>query len=191
MSRGNKKVRCAWVPLSKLDYVEYHDKEWGRKVKNEKKFFEILVLEGAQAGLSWYTVLKRRDEYRKAFKNFDPKLVAKMTDRELQKILKNSGVIRNKLKIYSVRKNAQVFLSIKKEFGSFGKYLWSFVDGKQIVNRPKTFKDIPVSTKHSKFLSKDLKKRGMSFVGESIIYAYMQAVGLVDDHMRDCYLCRK
>ena len=160
--------RCSWVPLDKSDYVAYHDDEWGRPVHDDTLLFENLMLEGAQAGLSWYTILKRRDAYRKAFKGFVPKRVAQMTDVELEKVLAESGVVKHRLKVFSVRKNAHVFLSLQKEFGSFDGYLWGFT--------PRT----------KEALSKDLKKRGMTFVGESIVYAFMQAVGLVNDHSPQC-----
>lgn len=182
------KTRCAWVNLAKDFYVEYHDKEWGRAVHDDRQHFEMLSLEGAQAGLSWETILKKRAGYKKAFKNFDPKKVAKMTDAELKKLLDFEGIVRNRLKIFSVRKNAQVFLELQKEFGSFDNYIWSQVGGKPIINHWKTIKQVPASTKESDLISKDLKKRGMSFVGSTIIYAYMQAVGLVDDHCTDCFV---
>jgi DNA-3-methyladenine glycosylase I len=181
------KTRCAWVPLDKPDYVAYHDEEWGRPVYDDAKLFEMLILEGAQAGLSWYTVLRKRQAYRSTFKDFDPARVAKMTEAELERALVDDGIIRNRLKVYATRKNAQVFIAIQKEFGSFDKYLWRFVGGKPIRHRPRTLKGIPAGIAESQALSKDLKKRGMSFVGGGITYAYMQAVGLVDDHMRDCY----
>lgn len=168
-------------------YGDYHDSEWGIPVHDERRLFEMLILEGAQAGLSWETILKRRVEYRKAFHNFDPSRVARMTDEELNALLQNAGIIRNRLKIYSARRNAQVFLQIQKEYGSFDKYVWNFVHGKPIVIRRKTLKEIPASTPESDALSKDLKKRGMTFVGSTIIYAFMQAVGLVDDHLVDCW----
>lgn len=181
------KKRCEWVPVDKLDYVLYHDIYWGVPVHDDRKLFEMLSLEGAQAGLSWYTILKRQEDYCRVFKNFVPSRVAKFTDVQLEKILTNKKIIRNRLKVYSVRKNAQVFMLIQKEFGTFDKYLWGFVDYKTIVHKPKTVKSIPVSIPQSIALSKDLKKRGMSFVGESIIYAYMQAVGLVNDHTKQCF----
>ncbi len=180
------KKRCAWVPLSKPDYVAYHDQEWGRKVTDDRLLFEMLILEGAQAGLSWYTVLQKREMYRKVFKGFDPSKVARMTDTELAKALTNPGIIRNRLKVYGTRQNARVFLAIQKEFSSFHTYLRSIL-GKKVIHRAKTMRDIPTTTPEAETLSKDLQKRGMTFVGGSIIYAYMQAVGLVDDHMRDCY----
>jgi len=180
-------TRCTWVPLNKPDYVAYHDTEWGTPVHDDTRLFEMLILEGAQAGLSWYTILRRRDAYRTAFKNFNPKRVANMTDAELERLLTHGDIIRNRLKVYSVRKNAHVFIAIQKEFGSFDRYVWNFVGGTPIIRRPKSLKDLPTQTPESDALSKDLKKRGMSFVGGSIAYAYMQAVGLVDDHMCDCY----
>lgn len=169
-------------------YEEYHDKEWGIPVYDDRHLFEMLILEGAQAGLSWETILKRRKEYRKAFYHFDPVKVAKMTDEELNNLLGNQGIIRNRLKIYAARQNALVFLQIQKEFGSFSKYVWNFVDGKPIVTRRKSLKELPVSTLISDALSKDLKKRGMTFVGSTIMYSFMQAVGLVNDHLADCWL---
>ncbi|HEV7999919.1 MAG TPA: DNA-3-methyladenine glycosylase I [Planctomycetaceae bacterium] len=181
------KTRCGWVPANKPDYVKYHDTEWGKPVHDDQRLFEMLILEGAQAGLSWYTILQRRDGYRKAFKSFDPKKVARMTDAQLENLLKNEAIIRNRLKVFSTRKNAQVFLAIQKEFGSFDDYVWRFVGGKPKVNRPKSLKDVQPTTRESDALSKDLKKRGMSFVGSSIMYAYMQAVGLVNDHTVDCF----
>jgi DNA-3-methyladenine glycosylase I len=181
------KNRCAWLPNDKLDYIHYHDTEWGVPVHDDALLFEMLILEGAQAGLSWYTILKRREGYRKAFKNFDLATCAKMTDAELENILINADVIRNRLKVFSVRKNAVVFISIQKEFGSFDTYLWNFVDGKPKVNHFASIKEIPTHTPISDAISKDLKKRGMSFVGKTIIYAYMQAVGLVNDHTKDCF----
>jgi DNA-3-methyladenine glycosylase I len=181
------KTRCAWVPEGKPDYVEYHDAEWGEPVHDDQKHFEMLILEGAQAGLSWYTILRRREGYRKAFKKFDPKKVARMTDAELESVLTNGDVIRNRLKVFSARKNAQTFLAIQKEFGSYDAYVWRFVGGEPKVNRPASMKDVPVATAESDALSKDLKKRGMSFVGTTILYAYMQAVGLMNDHTRECY----
>ncbi|MBS0649401.1 MAG: DNA-3-methyladenine glycosylase I [Verrucomicrobia bacterium] len=182
----NKK-RCFGSQAGKEFYAEYHDKEWGIPAHEDRHLFEMLILEGAQAGLSWETILKRRDEYRKAFFHFDPHKVAKMTDKELNALLKNEGIIRNRLKVYAARQNAQVFLKIQKEFGSFDKYVWGFVQGKPIVNRRRSLKDLPTSIPASDALSKDLKKRGMTFVGPTIIYSFMQAVGLVDDHLADCW----
>ncbi len=184
--KENKK-RCFGYTPGKEFYAEYHDKEWGIPVYNDRHLFEMLILEGAQAGLSWETILKRREEYRKVFHNFDPAKVAKMTNSELNVLLENQGIIRNRLKIYAARQNASVFLQIQKEFGSFSNYVWNFVGGKPIVTRRKSLKDIPASTPISNTLSKDLKKRGMTFVGSTIIYAFMQAVGLVDDHLAECW----
>lgn len=183
----NKKKRCFGGKPGQDLYAEYHDNEWGIPVHNDRHLFEMIVLEGAQAGLSWETILKRRKGYQKAFHHFDPVKVAKMSDRELETLLHNPEIIRNRLKVFSARQNARVFLEIQKEFGSFDKYIWRFVQGKPIVNRWKTWKEIPAKTKESDALSKDLKKRGMSFVGSTIIYAFMQAVGMVSDHLTDCW----
>lgn len=183
--------RCPWAPSSKPFYTDYHDHEWGIPVHDDQKLFEFLLLEGAQAGLSWETILKRREGYKKAFKQFDPHLVANMKDSELDALLNDSSIIRNRLKVYSARKNALVFLKIQKEFGSFDAYLWGFVNGKPLINDPKTMQDIPVKTEESDALSKDLKKRGMSFVGSTIIYAYMQAIGMVNDHLINCSFKKK
>jgi DNA-3-methyladenine glycosylase I len=181
------KKRCHWVGKGKDFYDAYHDTEWGVPVHDDRTHFEFLILEGAQAGLSWETILKRRDGYRKAFKNFDPIKVAKMTDAELQKQMTNTDIIRNKLKIWGARKNARAFLDIQKEFGSFDKYVWRFVGGKPIVNERGENSPVPATTQESDALSKDLKKRGMTFVGSTIIYAHMQATGLVNDHLVDCF----
>lgn len=182
------KPRCAWVPADKPDYIHYHDHEWGVPVHGDQHLFEMLILEGAQAGLSWYTILKRRDGYRAAFHNFDVQKVAKLTDAQLEKILGEGDIIRNRLKVFSARRNARVFLAIQKEFGSFDAYVWGFVGGKPKINRPKKF---AATSAESDALSKDLKKRGMNFVGSTIMYAYMQAVGLVNDHSATCYLAPK
>jgi len=182
--------RCEWVGCNKPHYEEYHDTEWGIPVHDDRKHFEMLILEGAQAGLSWETILKRRQGYIKAFKGFQPKLIAKMTDHDLEKLMKNDEIIRNRLKIYSVRTNAKVFIKIQNEFGSFDAYVWTFVNGVVKKNRPSSMSEIPTRTIESDLLSKDLKKRGMKFVGSTIIYAYMQAIGMVDDHMADCFLAK-
>lgn len=181
------KKRCFGDGLGKEFYAKYHDEEWGVPVYEDRALFEMLILEGAQAGLSWETILKRREGYRKAFHQFDPLKVSKMTDKELEGLLDDPGIIRNRLKVYAARENAVVFLQIQKEFGSFSKYVWGFVKDTPIVTRRKSLKDLPVSTPISDALSKDLKKRGMTFVGSTIIYAFMQAVGLVDDHLADCW----
>ena len=186
MSKDEKK-RCFGGLPGKEFYAEYHDQEWGIPVHDDRLLFEMLILEGAQAGLSWETILKRREGYRKAFHHFDPRKVAGLTDEELEALRSNPNIIRNRLKIYGTRRNAQAFLTIQKEFGSFDRYLWGFVNGQPIVNRWKTFKSIPCSSPVSDAISKDLKKRGMTFVGTTIIYAYIQAVGLVNDHPMDCW----
>lgn len=182
------KRRCFGGQPGKEFYAEYHDNEWGIPVHDDKHLFEMLILEGAQAGLSWETILKRRQGYREAFHYFDPVKVASMTDAELNALLQNENVIRNRLKIYAARQNAQVFLKIQEEHHSFDRYVWNFVGGKPIVNHRKELSDIPPTTVESDALSKDLKKRGMTFVGSTIIYAYMQAVGLVNDHLADCWI---
>jgi len=181
------KMRCFGGEPGKEFYAEYHDKEWGIPAHDDQHLFEMLILEGAQAGLSWETVLKKREGYRKAFHEFDPGKVASMGDEELEALRENPEIIRNRLKIYAARKNARVFMDIQKEFGSFDSYVWSFVGGKPIKNHWKCFEDVPVTTPESDALSKDLKKRGMTFVGSTIIYAYMQAVGMVNDHLKGCW----
>ena len=182
-------IRCGWVGVNKPHYEQYHDTEWGVPVHDDTKHFEMLILEGAQAGLSWETILKRRDAYRQAFKQFDPDAVAQMTDAELEGLLRDSHIIRNRLKVFSTRKNAHVFIAIQQEFGSFDNYVWRFVNNISKKNRPKTLQEVPASTSESDALSKDLKKRGMSFVGSTIMYAYMQAIGMVNDHVVDCFRC--
>ncbi len=185
------KPRCPWVnPKNKL-YIKYHDLEWGRPVRDDIKQFEMITLEGAQAGLSWEMVLNKRENYRKAFSNFDPKKVVRFTDKKIKKLLENPGIIRNRLKIRSAVTNAKAFLEIQKEFGSFSRYIWSFVKNKPIRNRPKTLKDYPSKTPLSDKISIDLKKRGFTFVGSTIIYAHLQATGIVDDHSADCFRAKK
>ncbi len=183
----DKKIRCFGGGPGKEFYAEYHDKEWGVPVHDDQYLFEMLILEGAQAGLSWETILKRRIGYRKAFHQFDPVKVAAMNDQELEALRQNEEIIRNRLKIYAARQNAQVFLEIQQEFASFDQYVWEFVNGKPLLNNWERLEDIPVTTPQSDALSKDLKKRGMKFVGSTIIYAYMQAVGLVNDHIKSCW----
>ena len=184
------KKRCFGNQPGKRFYADYHDNEWGVPVHDDQKLFEMLILEGAQAGLSWETVLKKRAGYRKAFYNFVPGQVAQMTDQELAALRTDSGIIRNRLKIHAARTNALAFINIQKAFGSFDQYIWRFVNNQPTINHWQTLEQIPVSTKESDVLAKDLKKRGMTFVGSTIIYAYMQAVGMVDDHLVDCW-CRK
>lgn len=186
MSSNHKLIRCPWC-VGKEDYEHYHDEEWGVPVYDDQRLFEFLILEGAQAGLSWYTVLKKRAEYRSVFHQFEPQKVANMSDSEVTKALENPGIIRNKLKVASTVQNAKAFLAIQNEFGSFSTYLWAFVDGKPIQNYWASMKEIPAKTALSDKLSKDLKKRGFNFVGSTIIYAYMQACGMVNDHLTDCY----
>ncbi|OJW47191.1 MAG: DNA-3-methyladenine glycosylase [Alphaproteobacteria bacterium 41-28] len=181
------KERCFGGEPGKEFYAEYHDHEWGIPSHDDQHLFEMLILEGAQAGLSWETILKKRGGYRKTFHHFDPAKVARMSDSELEGLRQNPEIIRNRLKIYSARQNAQVYLSIQKEFGSFDRYVWNFVNGKPIRSHRISLKDLPAKTSESDALSKDLKKRGMTFVGSTIIYAYMQAVGLVNDHLIGCW----
>lgn len=179
------KTRCAWCGDDPL-YVAYHDNEWGRPVHDDRHLFEMLILEGAQAGLAWITVLRKRDNYRDAFDNFDAAKIARYDSRRVAKLMNNEGIIRNHLKIDATIKNAKVFLAIQKEYGSFNDYLWAYVDNKPIVNKWESFKQLPAKTELSDRIAKDLKKRGMNFVGSTIIYAYMQAIGMVNDHTLDC-----
>lgn len=180
------RARCPWCESDPL-YVAYHDTEWGVPVNSDRTHFEFLILEGAQAGLSWLTVLKRREGYQKAFSGFDPEAVARFSTQKQTTLLKNPEIIRNRLKVGSAVKNARAFLNIREEFGSFNEYVWRFVDGKPVQNHWKRMKDVPASTPRSDALSRDLKNRGMSFVGSTIIYAYMQACGLVNDHLTFCF----
>ena len=177
--------RCPWC-LGSPEYMAYHDDEWGRPVHDDRVFFEFLILEGAQAGLSWSTILRKRENYRKAFAQFDPVKVARFTPAKVKKLLLDPGIVRNRLKVEGTLRNAKGFLAVQKEFSSFDKYVWRFVGGKPIVNRPKALKQVPASTKESDALAKDLKKRGFTFVGSTIMYAFMQATGLVDDHIVGC-----
>lgn len=167
--------------------VKYHDKEWGKPVRDDRKIFEFLVLESAQAGLSWLTILRKREGYRRAFANFKPRQVARFSVRDVSKLLKNPNIIRNRLKIEAAINNAQRFLEVKKEFGSFSKYMWSFVKGKPIDGKRKSLSDIPAITKESEALSKDLKRRGFKFLGPTVVYAHMQAVGMANDHVQSCF----
>jgi DNA-3-methyladenine glycosylase I len=181
------KTRCWWVG-AKPHFIRYHDREWGMPVHSDRKLFEMLLLEGAQAGLAWETILLRREGYRQAFAQFDPKKLARFTAKKKALLLKNPGIIRNRLKIDSAVTNAQAFLSVQEEFGSFDRYVWQFVGGKPKVNRWERKSQVPATSTESEALSKDLKKRGFRFVGSTIVYAYMQAVGLVNDHTADCFL---
>jgi len=180
------KKRCSW-PTDNPLMIKYHDKEWGTPVHNDRKLFEFLLLEGMQAGLSWSTILNKRENFRSAFDNFDFNKVANYDKRKINSLLKNAGIIRNKLKIESAVTNAKAFLEVRKEFGTFDKYIWGFVNGKPIKNKLKSLKDIPAKTKLSDEISKDLKNRGFKFVGSTIVYAHMQATGMVNDHTVDCY----
>lgn len=187
---AKEKNRCAWC-LKFEQYIEYHDTEWGVPVHDDRTHFEFLILEGAQAGLSWSTILKKREGYRKVFAGFDPHKVARFTEKRLEKILLDPGIIRNRLKVFAAVNNARRFLEIQKEFGSFSSYIWQFVNHKPIINKWKTLKQIPATTKESDALSKDLIKRGFKFTGSTVMYAHMQACGLVNDHLVDCFRYRE
>ena len=179
------KIRCPWVK-GELD-TEYHDTEWGRKTHDERELFEYLILEGMQAGLSWSLILKKRENFRKAFDNFDYNICANYSDDYLNSLLEDEGIIRNKLKIYGVRKNALAFLKVREEFGTFDNYIWQFTDFKTLSSNLKSYKDAPSNTELSDKISKDMKKRGFAFVGSTIIYSYMQAIGMINDHQVDCF----
>jgi len=179
--------RCPWVDLSKPDYIEYHDKEWGIPVYDDRIIFEFLTLEAAQAGLSWYTVLRKRDHYRQAYKNFALKKVAKFNASDIERLIQNPGIIRNRLKIEASVNNARRFLEVQEEYGSFSYYIWGFVNSKPKVNTIKTLADYAATSRESDALSRDLKKRGFKFVGSTICYAHMQATGMVNDHSIDCF----
>lgn len=180
-------TRCGWVNLNEPIYVAYHDQEWGVPVHDEHALFERICLEGAQAGLSWLTILRKRENYRAAFDNFDPAVVANYDDAKVAELLANPGIVRNRLKIAAAINNAQQFLKVQQEFGSFDRYLWAFVDGKTIQHQRQSLAEIPAETEISQRISKDLKKRGFKFVGSTICYAMMQACGLVNDHTVDCF----
>jgi len=183
-----EKKRCFGSKEGEELYALYHDEEWGVPVHDDNELFEYLILEGAQAGLSWYTILKKREGYRKAFCQFVPEKVATMSDETLEALRNDSSIVRNRLKIYSARTNAKIFMDIQKEFGSFDSFLWAYVDFKPIINHFDKLEEVPVTTEVSDRISKELKKRGMKFVGSTIIYAFMQAVGMVDDHLSDCFI---
>lgn len=184
------KKRCDWAETYE-EYIPYHDSEWGVPVYNDKKLFEFLILEGAQAGLSWITILKKREGYRKAFANYDVNKISRFNKNKVKSLMKNENIVRNRLKIESTITNAKAFIKIQKEFGSFSKYQWSFVKGKPIQNHRKKISDIPAQTEISDAFSKDLKLRGFKFVGSTIIYAHMQAVGMVNDHLTNCFCYKK
>mgnify|MGYP005647444565 CR=1 FL=1 len=188
MNLSNK--RCGWAGPDPI-YIKYHDEEWGVAVHDDRKFFEFIILEGAQAGLSWLTILKKRQGYKKAFADFDPQKVARFSKKKIESLLQNPEIIRNRLKINAAVTNAQAFLKVQEEFGSFDRYSWQFVDGRQKVNGFKTMKQIPATSKESDRFSKDLKQRGFKFVGSTIMYAHMQAVGMVNDHVTSCFRHRE
>jgi len=183
-------IRCPFAKESETFYIDYHDHEWGVPIHNDRDHFELLILEGFQAGLSWAIILKRREAFRAAFHHFDPEKVAQMTDQELKTLEKNQAIIRNRRKIAATRENAHVFLRTQKEWGSFDKYVWPFIGGKPKINTWEKWEDIPCLSDESKALSQDLKKRGMIFVGPKIIYSYMQAAGLINDHLTSCF-CKR
>jgi DNA-3-methyladenine glycosylase I len=187
MKGFNNKDRCPWVDLTKPDYVAYHDNEWGVPVHDDRTIFEFLTLEAAQAGLSWYTVLRKRDAYREAFADFDPEKVARFGKKQIQALLNNPGIIRNQAKILAAVNNAGKFIDVQSEFASFDSYIWRYVDGRPIVNKLRTLKDYFATSPESDALSKDLKQRGFKFVGSTIVYAHMQATGMVNDHVADCF----
>jgi len=182
-------VRCGWAVSDAM--IRYHDTEWGVPQHDDRTLFEFLILEGAQAGLSWETILRKREAYRKAFAGFDPKKVAKFDAKKMESLMQNEGIVRNRLKIEGAVKNAKAFLEVQGEFGSFDSYVWEFVGGSPKKNRPKTMKKVPASTPESDAMSKDLRKRGFTFVGSTICYAFMQAVGMVDDHVAGCFRAGK
>jgi len=182
--------RCAWATSDPL-YIRYHDEEWGVPSHDDRHLFEMITLEGAQAGLSWITILRKRDNYRRAFDRFDAKKIARYDARKVKSLLADEGIVRNRLKIASTIDNARAFLAVRDEFGSFDRYIWSFVDGKPIAHRPRALGNVPARTAESDRMSKDLKKRGFRFVGSTICYAFMQACGLVDDHVRTCFRARR
>lgn len=183
-----EKIRCAWCEKDDL-YRKYHDEEWGVPVYDDRKIFEFLVLESFQAGLSWYTILKKRENFKAAFDEFDYQKIAGYTDEKIEELMQNAGIVRNGLKILAAVNNAKRFMEVQQEFGTFSKYIWGFVNGKQIVNNPETLKDVPATSEISDELAKDLKKRGFKFLGSTVMYAHMQATGMVNDHGVDCH-CR-
>jgi DNA-3-methyladenine glycosylase I len=187
MGKGNGPSRCPWVDLNKPEYIDYHDREWGVPVHDDKLLFEFLTLEAAQAGLSWYTVLKKRENYRKAFNQFDPKKMVRYDEKRVERLLGNPGIIRNRRKIMAAINNAQRFLEVQEEFSSFDTYMWRFVGGKPIVNEIRVLGDYLATTPEAETMSKDLRLRGFKFVGPTICYAHMQATGMVNDHTLDCY----
>ncbi len=182
-----EKIRCGWCEKDDL-YRAYHDHEWGKPVYDDETIFEFLVLESFQAGLSWYTILKKRENFKLALDDFNYRKIAEYTDEKTEELMQNPGIIRNRLKILATVNNAKRFLEVQKEFGSFSEYIWSFVNGKPIINHPKTLKDVPATSEISDALAKDLKKRGFKFLGSTVVYAHMQATGMVNDHLVDCWV---
>lgn len=182
-----EKIRCGWCEKDDL-YRAYHDQEWGRPVYDDNTIFEFLILESFQAGLSWYTILSKRENFRKAFDHFDYQKMALYSDHKIEELMNDSGIIRNRLKILAAVTNAQKFMEVQKEFGSFSQYIWNFVDGKPIDHQPKTLSDVPATTEISDRISKDLKKRGFKFMGSTVVYAHMQATGMVNDHIESCFI---
>lgn len=180
-------VRCAWCEKDDL-YRNYHDQEWGKPIYDDETIFEFLILESFQAGLSWYTILAKRENFRAAFDYFDYQKIAQYSEEKVEELIQNAGIIRNRLKILATINNAQKFMEVQKEFGSFSKYIWGFVNHEPIVNRPKTLKEVPATTEISDALAKDLKKRGFKFMGSTVVYAHMQATGMVNDHVEDCWI---
>ena len=180
-------VRCAWCEKDDL-YRNYHDQEWGKPIYDDETIFEFLILESFQAGLSWYTILAKRENFRAAFDHFDYKKIAQYSEDKVEELIQNAGIIRNRLKILATINNAQKFMEVQKEFGSFSKYIWGFVNHEPIINRPKTLKEVPATTEISDALAKDLKKRGFKFMGSTVVYAHMQATGMVNDHVEDCWI---
>ncbi|MGD8413926.1 MAG: DNA-3-methyladenine glycosylase I [Candidatus Latescibacterota bacterium] len=186
MPPRNEKTRCEWAGTDPL-YRAYHDEEWGVPVHDDRKLFEMLILEGAQAGLAWITILRKREGYRRAFDDFDPAKVARYTDKRVARLLTDEGIVRNRLKVGAARTNARAFLAVQQEFGSFDKFIWRFVDGEPVQNARRRLKDLPATTRESDLVSRELKKRGFKFAGSTICYAFMQAVGMVNDHVVGCY----
>ena len=180
-------TRCAWCEKDDL-YRNYHDEEWGKPIYDDETIFEFLILESFQAGLSWYTILAKRDNFRAAFDQFDYQKIAQYSEDKVEELIQNAGIIRNRLKIFATINNAQKFMEVQKEFGSFSKYIWGFVNHEPIINRPKTLKEVPATTEISDALAKDLKKRGFKFMGSTVVYAHMQATGMVNDHVEDCWI---
>ena len=182
-----KITRCAWCEKDDL-YRNYHDQEWGKPIYDDETIFEFLILESFQAGLSWYTILAKRENFRAAFDQFDYQKIAQYSEDKVEELIQNAGIIRNRLKILATINNAQKFMEVQKEFGSFSKYIWGFVNHEPIINRPKTLKEVPATTEISDALAKDLKKRGFKFMGSTVVYAHMQATGMVNDHVEDCWI---